>query len=35
MDEKSAALAKLANLIDGIVHPRANVVAMAKGKGRR
>ena len=30
-DEKSAALAKLANLIDSIVHPR--VVPMAKRKG--
>jgi integrase len=36
MDEKSAALAKLANLIDSIVNPRANVVPMtAKGKKRR
>jgi hypothetical protein len=33
LDEKSAALAKLANLIDGIVHPRANVVPIAKRKG--
>src|SRR5262249_5133250 len=36
MDEKSAALAKLANLIDSIINPRANVVPMtAKGKKRR
>jgi integrase len=35
MDEKSAALAKLANLIDGIVHPRKNVVPMTKSKQRR
>jgi integrase len=34
-DEKSDALAKLANLIDGIIHPRENVVPMTKGKGRR
>jgi integrase len=32
MDEKSAALAKLADLIDGIINPRANVVPMAKRK---
>jgi integrase len=31
-DEKSAALAKLANLIDGIINPRENVVPMAKRK---
>ena len=29
-DEKAEALAKLANLIDGIIHPRKNVVPMAK-----
>jgi integrase len=34
LDEKSAALAKLANLIDIIINPRANVVPMKKGKGR-
>jgi integrase len=34
LDEKSAALAKLANLIDGIINPRANVLPMAKGKGK-
>jgi integrase len=33
-DEKAEALAKLANLIDGIIHPRKNVVPMAKRKGR-
>ena len=33
-DEKSAALQRLANLIDGIINPRANVVPMKKGKGR-
>jgi integrase len=32
LDEKSEALAKLANLIDGIVNPRANIVPMAKRK---
>jgi integrase len=30
LDEKSAALAKLANLIDAIVHPRENVLPMTK-----
>jgi len=34
LSEKSEALAKLANLIDGIVNPRANVVPMAKRKAR-
>ena len=29
-DEKADALARLAALIDSIVHPRANVVAMTK-----
>src|SRR6516164_8387480 len=29
-DEKAEALAKLANLIDGIIHPRKNVVPMRK-----
>jgi len=32
-DEKADALAKLANLIDSIVNPRANVLPMAKRKG--
>jgi integrase len=32
MDEKSAALAKLANLIDSIVNPRENIVPMRKDK---
>jgi integrase len=34
-DEKADALAKLANLIDGIIHPRANMLPMATGKRRR
>jgi integrase len=33
--EKADALKRLAALIDGIVHPRENVVPMAKGKKRR
>jgi integrase len=33
MHEKSAALAALADWIDGIIHPRKNVVPMAKRKG--
>src|SRR5262249_38603111 len=32
--EKADALQRLAALIDGVVHPRANVVSMAKGKRR-
>jgi integrase len=32
LDEKSAALANLANLIDGILHPRKNVPPMKRGK---
>jgi integrase len=35
-DEKADALQRLAALIDSIVHPRDNVVTMAKGRtGRR
>ena len=34
MDEKSAALARLAALIDGIISPRKNVLPMAKRKAR-
>jgi integrase len=34
LDEKTEALAKLANLIDGIIDPRKNVVPMAKRKVR-
>jgi integrase len=34
-DEKAAALKRLAALIDAIVHPRDNVVTMAKRKKRR
>ena len=34
-DEKAAALAKLAQLIDVIVHPHDTVVALRKPKGRR
>lgn len=34
-DEKADALARLAALIDGIVHPRQNVVTMAKRSKRR
>jgi integrase len=34
-EEKADALARLAALIDGIVHPRENVVPMAKRKKRR
>ena len=34
-DEKAAALVKLANLIDSIVNPRANVLPMAKRKAPR
>jgi integrase len=34
-DEKALALMQLAALIDGIVHPRANVVPMTKPKRQR
>jgi integrase len=34
-DEKAAALAKLATLVDGIVNLRENVVTMAKGRTNR
>jgi integrase len=34
-DEKAEALQRLAVLIDGIVHPRENVVPMAKRKAKR
>ena len=35
LGEKSEALQRLATLIDGIVHPRKNVLPMTKGKQRR
>ena len=34
-EEKADALRRLAALIDGIVHPRENVVPMAKRRKRR
>src|SRR5262245_21157401 len=34
-DEKSEALQRLADLIDGIVHPRENIVPMTKGRMRQ
>jgi integrase len=34
-DEKADALRRLAGLIDGIIHPRENVVPIPKGKKRR
>ena len=34
-DEKADVLRRLATLIDSIVHPRANVVPMAKRAKRR
>jgi integrase len=35
LDEKGDALAKLATLIDGIVHPKDNVVSMTGGGGKK
>ena len=34
-DQKADALARLATLIDGIVHPKENIVTIAKRKAKR